>query len=299
MNVRQENILQKKKKRSKYIILPSIIIVAIITQAPFLITIVFSFLRWNVKLPWQGISFTGLSNFMDIFTDSEFYQVLANTLVIVVVSLLFCTVFSILLGLLLNRNFKGVNICRTMIILPYFVMDCVVGIIWKTLILSPSFGFNYYIMHFFGLSAIDFFGTYAIQTIIILIIWQWTPFFFMIIIAGLQNMSEDVIESAKIDGAHGLQMLIHIKLPLIRTHINAALVLGLVNILKVFGLVYVTTSGGPGVSSSNLPYYVYKTVFYDWSVGRSAAIAVVTVAITILVTQSFFGYINRKSEKMA
>jgi sorbitol/mannitol transport system permease protein len=178
--------------------------------------------------------------------------------------------------------------------MPYFVMDSVIGIVWKTLILNPSFGFNYYISKTLGIIPLDFFGQFALLTIIILIIWQWTPFFFMIIMAGLQNIPEDVIESARIDGASGFKMLFKITIPLIRGHINVAMTLGLINILKVFGLVYVTTQGGPGVASSNLPYHVYRNIFFDWNVGRAASVAVITVAITIFITQTFFNHIRRK-----
>ena len=285
-----------KNNKSKLIILPSIIIVAVITQIPFIITIFYSFLNWNINRPDLGIKFAGLSNYSKIFSSSDFYTVLLNTFIIIVVSLGVCTILSILLGLLYNRKFAGVNVCRTMIVLPFFVMEAVVGIVWKTLILSPSLGLNYYISHFFGMQSIDFFGQYALLTILILIIWQLTPFFFMIIMAGLQNMPEDVLESARIDGASGITMLLKIEIPLIQDHIKVAMVLGLINILKVFGLVYVTTSGGPGTSSSNLPYYVYKCLFYDWNVGKSAAVAVITVAITLLLTQNFFNYLYAKKE---
>ena len=285
-----------KNNKSKLIILPSIIIVAVITQIPFIITIFYSFLNWNINRPDLGIKFAGLSNYSKIFSSSDFYTVLLNTFIIIVVSLGVCTILSILLGLLYNRKFAGVNVCRTMIVLPFFVMEAVVGIVWKTLILSPSLGLNYYISHFFGMQSIDFFGQYALLTILILIMWQWTPFFFMSIMAGLQNMPEDVLESARIDGASGITMLLKIEIPLIQDHIKVAMVLGLINILKVFGLVYVTTSGGPGTSSSNLPYYVYKCLFYDWNVGKSAAVAVITVAITLLLTQNFFNYLYAKKE---
>jgi sorbitol/mannitol transport system permease protein len=89
-------------------------------------------------------------------------------------------------------------------------------------------------------------------------------------------------------------MLMQIKIPLIRGHINVAMTLGLINILKVFGLVYVTTQGGPGVSSSNLPYHVYRNIFFDWNVGRAAGVAVITVLITVFITQTFFGRIRKK-----
>ncbi len=285
-----------KRDHTKYIILPSVIIVAVITQIPFLITIYYSFLKWNINRPDQGIHFAAFSNYAKIFSSQDFYTVLLNTFIIIVVSLVVCTVLSILLGLLFNRKFAGVNVCRTLIVLPFFVMESVIGIVWKTLILSPSFGLNYYISQFFGRPAVDFFGQDALLTILILIIWQWTPFFFLIIMAGLQNMPDDVLESARIDGASGFTMLLKIQIPLIQDHIKVAMILGLINILKVFGLVYVTTSGGPGISSSNLPYYVYKCLFYDWDVGKSAAVAVITVAVTLLLTQTFFKYLYRKKE---
>jgi sorbitol/mannitol transport system permease protein len=286
--------ITRKKNRSQCVAYPAIIIVALVTQIPFVITIIFSFLRWNVKRPDQKIAFTGFSNYIRIFTTLDFYQVLMNTGLIVITVLFLCTVLAILLALLFNRNFPGVYFFRTLIIMPYFVMDSVVGIVWKTLILNPSFGFNYYISKMFGITPLDFFGQYALLTIIILIVWQWTPFFFMIIMAGLQNISEDVIESARMDGASGLRMLLKITIPLIRGHINVAMTLGLVNILKVFGLVYVTTQGGPGVASSNLPYHVYRNIFFDWNVGRAASVAVITVAITIIVTQTFFNRMRKK-----
>jgi sorbitol/mannitol transport system permease protein len=284
----------KKNTRSKYISYPAIIIVALITQIPFAITIVFSFLRWNIKRPDMKITFTGFENFVRIFTSWDFYHVLLNTGIIIFTTLFFCTILSVLLGLLFSRQFLGVHIFRTMIVLPYFVMDSVAGIVWKTLFLNPSFGFNFYISRIFGVEPLDFLGRYSLATVIALIIWQWTPFFFMIVMAGLQNIHEEVLESARMDGASGLRMLMQIKIPLIRGHINVAMTLGLINILKVFGLVYVTTQGGPGVSSSNLPYNVYRNIFFDWNVGRAAGVAVITVLITIFITQTFFNRIRKK-----
>ncbi|MFD0870420.1 MULTISPECIES: carbohydrate ABC transporter permease [Paenibacillus] len=289
--------MSTKGDKSKLLILPALIVVGIVTQIPFILTIIFSFINWNVKRPDLGINFAGIDNYKKILTDGQFYQVVFNSLLIVVVALTICTVLGILFGLMLNRNFRGVNLLRTLFVIPYFVMEAVVGIIWKTLMLNPSLGLNYYISNALGIEPIDFFGKYALLTIMILIIWQWTPFFFLIIMAGLQNMPSEIIESAKIDGATGWKLLTHIQLPLIRDHINVAMTLGLINILKVFGLIYVTTSGGPGSSSSNLPYYSYKALFYDWNVGTAAAIAVVTVALTLIVVQRFYGFMMKKNTK--
>ncbi|GIP17657.1 sugar ABC transporter permease [Paenibacillus montaniterrae] len=289
--------MNTKGDKSKLLIVPALVVVGVVTQIPFILTIIFSFISWNVKRPDLGIHFAGISNYKKILTDGQFYQVVFNSLAIVVVTLTICTVLGILFGLMLNRSFKGVNLLRTLFVIPYFVMEAVVGIIWKTLMLNPSLGLNYYISSALGIDPIDFFGKYALLTIMILIIWQWTPFFFLIIMAGLQNMPSEIIESAKIDGATGWKLLTSIQLPLIKDHINVAMTLGLINILKVFGLIYVTTSGGPGSSSSNLPYYSYKALFYDWNVGTAAAIAVVTVVLTLIVVQRFYGFMNKTNTK--
>ena len=296
-----KNVIQKnnksKRKISKYLILPAIIFVAIVTQIPFLMTIIISFMRWNVKRPDIPVTFAGFGNYAYIFSDSNFYRVLLNSLLQAAFSLALCTILGFLLALLFNRSFKGIYLARSFIIVPYFVMESVVGIVWKTLILSPSFGINQVLANFFGAEPIAFFSSrLSLVTIIILIVWQWTPFLFMILLAGLQNLSEDVLESARIDGAHGLTMLYYIKVPMIKNYFIVGMMFGLINILKVFGLVFVTTQGGPGVSSANLPYYVYRTAFYDWQMGRSSAIAVITVAITLILIQSFFALIKRRQK---
>ncbi len=287
-----EKIIRKKDHSTK-LLLPAVVVVAAITQIPFLMTIILSTVKWNIKRPDQGISFNGLKNYGEIFIDPNFWQVLLNTLYILIACLALCTVIAILLGVLFNRRLFLGYFCRSLFIIPYFVMDCVVGIVWKTLLLNPSLGLNYYICSFFGIAPIDFFGQHSLITIIILIVWQWTPFFFLIIFAGLQGVSEEILESAQIEGASGLQTLLKIQIPIIRSHINTAMTLGLINILKVFGLVYVTTQGGPGYSSANLPYLTYRTVFFNWSIGKAAALAVITVAITLFLTQKFFKATNK------
>ncbi len=283
----------KKFDLTKLTYIPTIVIIFIITQLPFVITIVFSFLKWRINRPDQGISFAGLKNYIYILTWPNFWKVILNTVIIIAACLVFCTVLGILLAVLFNRTFPGSFIFRTLMIMPYFVMEAVVGIVWKTLMLNPNMGLNYWITKWLGIGAIDFFGKYSLLTVIVLIIWQWVPFFFMIIIAGMQGLPTDVLESASLDGANAFVQLVQIKIPLIKNHIVTAMVLGLINILKVFGLVYVSTQGGPGVTSANLPYLTYRTIFKDWNVGRSAALAVITVIITMLISQNFYNFINK------
>ncbi|TDF98851.1 carbohydrate ABC transporter permease [Paenibacillus piri] len=284
------------RDKAAWLALPGIVIVALVTQIPFIATIVLSFVRWIVIRPDQGIHFNGVQNYIQIFQSKDTYSVIVTTVIIMLASLLFCTVLGTCLAIMLNRDFPGVNVVRTLVILPFFVMDAVAGIIWKTLILNPSFGFNYYIAGWFNLTPVDFFGPGSLLTVIMLIVWQWTPFFFLIILAGFQGISADLVESAKVDGANAWRRLVSIELPAIMNHLQVAVMLGLIFILKVFGLIYVTTTGGPGVTSSNLPFYSYRLAFNGWNVGNSAVLSVISVALTLFIITMFFKFMKRRME---
>ncbi len=288
-----------RRRRSRLLSLPAIIVVAVVTQAPILATLGLSLVRWIVVRPDLGITFIGLDNYADIFTSRDFYEVVLNTVVITVASLAICTVLGILFGLMLNRDFPGVNIVSTLIISPFFVMDAVAGIVWRTIILNSSFGWNGYFATLFGVKPFDFFGVHSLLTIVILIVWQWTPFFVLIILAGFQNIEPEIMDSARVDGTGWLRELLFIRLPVIMNHIEVAVLLGLIFVLKVFGLIFVTTRGGPGYSSSNLPYYVYRTAFLGWDVGHAAAVAVVTVVVTLLAIMALFRWFRRRVTEAA
>ncbi len=290
MSVRYE----LSRRRSTLLSLPAILIVAVVTQAPILVTLALSLLQWIVVRPDRGITFVGLNNYIEIFTSRDFYGVLLNTVSIALISLVACTLLGILFGLALNREFPGVNIVRTLVISPFFVMDAVAGIVWRTMMLNSSFGFNEYFARLLRIPPVDFFGTYSLLTIIILIVWQWTPFFVLIMLAGFQSISTEITDSARADGAGWFRELVMIRLPIMMNHIEVAVLLGLIFVLKVFGLIFVTTRGGPGFSSANLPYYVYKVAFLGWDVGHAAALAIVTVVITLAVISILFRWFRRR-----
>jgi sorbitol/mannitol transport system permease protein len=287
------------RPRSRLLTLPAIVIVAVITQAPILVTLALSLVQWIVVRPDMGITFVGLNNYIDILVSRDFYAVVLNTALITLVSLAACTLLGILFGLMLNQDFPGVNIVRTLIISPFFVMDAVAGIVWRTMMLNSSFGFNESIASLLGIAPVDFFGVYSLLTIIILIVWQWTPFFVLIMLAGFRSISVEIADSARVDGAGWLRELLSIRLPIIMNHIEVAILLGLIFVLKVFGLIFVTTRGGPGYSSANLPFYVYRMAFLGWDVGHAAALAVVTVAITLVAISLLFRWFRRRFAESA
>ncbi|HUV60490.1 MAG TPA: sugar ABC transporter permease [Desulfatiglandales bacterium] len=287
-----------KLKMNSLLTLPAVITVAVVTQILFLATIFLSFVKWIVIRPDLGKSFAGIKNYVWIFKAPETYQIIGNTILMTALSLILCLILGFCFSLLLNRRFPLRKLCRTFILIPFFMMDAVIGIIWKTLLLHPSFGITGYLSQMFNSVPIDFFGQHAFISIIILIAWQWTPFFVLIILAGLQGIDPEMIESAKIDGANSIRILFQIEIPALRYHIQVVTMLGLIFIIKVFGLIYVTTRGGPGFTTTNLPYQVYKISYYKWDIGQAASYATLMVVMTLIIIMFLFNFIQKQIKRL-
>ena len=281
-------------------VLPAMIVVAVMTQIPFLLTLVYSTLRWNLARPDLPIKFVGIQNYIRTlgiphFPEiPEFYSTLWQTILITGASLALCTFVGFLLSVLLDNKIPAVNVARTLILGPFFVMSTASGVIWKTTIFNTTFGWYGVIAKALGMSPVDLLSYYPVPVIIFLFSWQWIPFFVLVILAGLQGIPLDLNDSMRIDGTNWFQSTFLVKLPLISNHIRVAIMLGLIFIVKEFGLILVTTAGGPGTRSYTLPYEVYMTVFNASDVGRAGAQAVLTVAITLLAVNLLYRSIRRR-----
>jgi sorbitol/mannitol transport system permease protein len=278
------------------------IIVGLMTQVPFAITLVYSTLRWNLSRPDLPIEFRGFQNFvyflrMPNFPDLPlFYEVVWQTALMTGAALVICTVLGFLLALLLDNEIPGINIARTLILGPFFVMPVAAGIVWRATMFNPRFGWYAVVVESFGLQREALMSEYPLAVIILLLVWRWLPFFVLVTLGGLQGLPSDVLDSAEIDGCNWFQRTFLIKRPLVQNHINIAIMLGLVFIIKEFGLIVTTTGGGPGTSSYNLPYLVYNQIFSGSNVGRAAAVSVVTVALTLLLVNVLFKVIQRRRD---
>ena len=177
-------------------------------------------------------------------------------------------------------------------------MSTASGVIWKTTILNTTFGWYGAAMRALGIEPIDLLSNYPLSTITLLFVWQWVPFFILIILTGLQSIPIDIVESSKIDGANWVQQILGVKLPIIINHISVAIMLGLVFITKDFGLILVTTAGGPGTRSYTLPYSVYKQLYSASQVGRSAALAVITVGLLLTSISILYRWITAQSRTL-
>ena len=282
-------------------VLPAIIVVAVMTQVPFVLTLIYSTLRWNLARPDLPIKFVGLDNYIRILSipslsrAPEFYSTLWQTILLTVASLVMCTVVGFLVSILLDNRIPGVNVARTLMLGPFFVMSTASGVIWKTTVFNTTFGWYGVIWKALGGSPVDLLSYYPLPVIIFLFSWQWIPFFVLVILAGLQGIPLDLTDAMRIDGTNWFQSTFRIKLPLIAAHVRVAVMLGLIFIVKEFGLILTTTAGGPGTRSYTLPYEVYMTIFNASDVGRAGAQATLTVIVTLLAVNILYRSIKRSA----
>ncbi|MFV9452209.1 carbohydrate ABC transporter permease [Rhodococcus sp. NM-2] len=264
-------------------LLPALIFMIVITQVPFLFTLYYSTQSWNLVRPGSR-EFNGLNNYIDVFQDAQFRTVAVNTVIMIVGTVIISVILGLLLALLLDRAFLGRGIVRTLLITPFLVTPVAAALVWKTSMFDPVFGIINFVLSPFGVGQIDWVSRFPMAAVMTDLIWQWTPFMMLLILAGLQSMPRDILEAGRVDGAHAFQLFREITLPHLRRFIELGAVLGAIYLVNTFDAVYMMTQGGPGVASSNLPFYIYQRAFLGFDIGQAAAMGVVTVIATIAVS---------------
>ena len=274
--VRHENFFRRIP------LLPALVYVILVTQIPFLMTIYYSFFSWNLLQP-GSFQFAGLQNYAILVTRSSFRIALLNTVVLTVGAVTISVVLGVAVAMLLNREFFGRGIVRTLLIAPFLVMPTAAALIWKDMMLNPIFGIVSYVLSPVGLGNVDWVNRFPMATIITIEVWRWTPFMMLIILAGLQSQNTEVLEAAGVDGANALRIFRYMTLPFIRPYIELGALLGSLFIIQSFDSIFMTTQGGPGQATTNLPFLLYEVAFQGFDVGQASAIGVVAVIITMIV----------------
>ncbi|HEY8913050.1 MAG TPA: sugar ABC transporter permease [Lacisediminihabitans sp.] len=275
----QAGIAQKKKVRaSRALVLPALAFSVILTQVPFLVTIYFSLLNWNQLRPSE-IKFAWFKNYAVVFTGPDFLPSLFATVVITGSSVILSLLLGLFFAVLLDRKFVGRGLARTLMITPFLVMPAAAALIWKWSLLDVNVGMVNWGLHLFGLPAIAWNTDLPVVTIIMMLTWQYTPFMMLILLAGLQSQSREVLEAASVDGAGPWRTFQWMTLPHLRQYIEIATLLGSIMLLQAFDPIAIMTKGTGGTKT--LSYLLYERAFIGLDVGQAAAFGVVTVIVTI------------------
>ena len=264
-------------------LLPALIFTILMTQLPFAATLVISFMNWNAYYPEER-GFAGFDNFARVFTDTN----TRNAVVVTVLLTVLVVVISLLLGLgialLLDRKFRGRGVVRTLMITPFLIVPVAAALLWKHALYNPEYGlFNGLLKLVLGDNAPqpDWITNNPLLAIVAALVWQWTPFMMLILLAGLQSRPLDVVEAARIDGASSWQIFRSMTLPHLRQYIELSALLGAIYVVQNFDHVFTITSGGLG--TANLPYFIYQTFYTAQDYGRASAAGVVVVIATIII----------------
>jgi sorbitol/mannitol transport system permease protein len=263
-------------------LLPALIYIVVVTQIPFLVTLWYSFQSYFWDIP-GGAHFNGVSNYKTVFTDPNFRGALVRSVEMTVIAVLVAMVLGVVFAVLLDRKFLGRGIVRTLIITPFLVMPAAAALVWAGPMLDPNFGLLNYLLQPFGIHHVAWLSTHALGSVIVVMIWQWAPFMTLIVLAGLQSQPLDVLEAAKVDGAGAWATFRKVTMPHLRPYIELGILLGSIYLVNTFDAVRLMTNGGPGTSTTNLPFYLYEEVNNAFDVGGAAAAGVVTVILTIIV----------------
>jgi sorbitol/mannitol transport system permease protein len=256
----------------------------------------FSLHAWNLLVPSEGFPFVGLSNYVSEFvSDANFWPVMGNTLQLVAGAMILALVAGTILALLLNRPMWGRSVLRGIATVPFLVTPSVMALIWKNLFLSPSSGMVNWLLHFIGIPAVPWFSAFPLQSIIFIVAWEWTPFVMLVILAGLQSVPGDVLEAAKVDGANAFTTFWRVVFPLLRKPYEIAILFGTIFIFQTFGEIYVTTAGGPGLTTNTLPYYTYRTALSSFQIGQAATLGVIGVIVAILAARGMLQLMTERT----
>jgi sorbitol/mannitol transport system permease protein len=294
----QSSMSRGERWRRRGPLLPALIFTIAVTQIPFLLTIAISTLNWNVLQPGDKnflgfgkfTSFAGLSNYGTVFTDARLRHAVVNTILLTASVVVISSLIGLALAVLLDRKFPGRGVARTLLIAPFLVMPVASALLWKHALYNPDYGLLNgglnWLWQLFGADEgpiIDYVSSTPMPAVIAALVWQWTPFMMLILLAGLQSQPGDVLEAAKIDRADGIQTFRYITLPHLRQYIELSALLGSIYVLQTFDAIFTITQGGPGSATTNLPYEIYLTMFRKYEYGEAAAAGVVVVIGSIIV----------------
>ena len=279
-----------KNSTGYYFLLPSIIVLGFTSVYPAIYSFILSFYNWN----WgTQQDFVGLSNYLFLLGDREFWIVIKNTFLFAFFACSIEVTLGILLAIYIDRINFGAGIIRSILLIPLMISGIVVSLMSK-MMLNKLFGVIPYLMKQIGFSS-GFYGTKdsAMWTLIGVDAWWQTAFVFIIILAGLQSIPKEPIEAARIDGVSEWGITKYIRLPMIRSLIFLVILFRSIDTFKIFDLVWGATGGGPGLSTEVVQTYAYRTAYGFLQMSKAMTVIVIFSVIVALLT-IFYHRVDRK-----
>jgi len=262
-------------------------------------------LLWSLYLSFTDYSatraapadFVGFENYTTVLTSPEVWQRALTTLVYVVGAVALQTVLGFGIAYLISRRTRGRGVLTTLFLVPMMLSPVVVGLFWKFM-LDAQFGVINSMLGSLGFGQVEWLTRQrtALLSLIVVDTWQWTPFIMLIALAGLTAVPTYLYEAASIDRASEWFRFRHITLPMVWPLLLIAIMFRAIEAFRLFDLVYILTSGGPGVSTETLSFHVYKVAFLGFNTGLASAYGILMVLVVIVLAQFYLRYLNKLKE---
>lgn len=273
-------------------IAPAMIICTVFMIYPIIYMVYLSFFKWNMI---GDMKYIGLENYIALFTDSEFIEVLLNTCQFTVWTVAGFIVFGLLLALYLNKNTKINRMMQSVVFIPYIVPLVSIAFIWMW-IMDSEVGLLNYILNLFGIDSVKWLSDpkVAMYSLVIVNIWKGTGYYALIFLSALQSIPSYLYEAAELDKANKVTVFFKITLPMLSPTLFFLVLTATIASFKVFETINIMTQGGPVNSTNTLVYYIYEYGFSFYKIGYASAVGVVLMVIVGLLTLLYFGLLHKK-----
>jgi len=282
-------LAQRERRFAAALLAPAFLALLATTTFPLIFLVWTSAFRMDLAMPFAD-GFVGVENYRALLSDDRFWSSLLVSLVYTGATVALQVALGLALALLVMDMKRGQDWFRVVAILPVVLSPAVVGMIWRTFMLAPEFGIVDYLAINAGIGSKNWLGDPLLAMISVIVIhtWQWTPFAFMVLLASLASLPEDIYEAARLDRATTWQRFRRITLPLLRPAIVMVVIMRTMVALTAFAAIFTVTGGGPGTATEILNLYAYRKSFTELSIGYGSALAVALLIVTLLISGVLF-----------
>jgi len=271
---------QNSRSAARVMLAPAVILLLGWMLVPLTMTLWFSFRKY---LPLRGgdQGWVGFDNYVRFVNSSSFWPSVQTTLIIVGGVLAITVVFGILLALLLDQPMWGQGVVRILVIAPFFVMPTVSALVWKNIFMDPVNGLFAHLWKFFGATPIQWLSHASVESIVLIVSWQWLPFATLILLTAVQSLDSEQLEASEIDGAGVMQRFGYIIMPHLARALTIVILIQTIFLLAIFAEIFVTTGGAFGTKT--LSYLVFQRVLESQNIGLGSAGGIYAVILANII----------------
>lgn len=281
-------VRQAKKKNMRKLVTislftaPALIVYLVYVVYPILSTLSYSFYSWDGT---SNKTFIGFDNYVQLFHDAIFWTSLTNNAWVVITSVFVQIPLGMIMALMLFAPIRGIRLFSSVYFLPFLMSTVAIGLLWVYMF-DPINGIINQLINFLGFENVAWLSdeNTALIAILLVVVWQFSPFYMILFKAAMVGIGEELYESAEIDGANSWQKFFHITLPLLMPTIVSSSILAIVGSLKAFDIFYIMTGGGPNHATELMGTYMFKQAFINFNMGYASAIAFIMFLIALVVT---------------